>query len=404
MAVFAMKGDSGSFPSWINPNAMYLKNSVCTCCCDTPRCNNECPFTHATTTSDMKMTTAMTSASTFVTTGTPIIIEPSTSINTTIITTTVPITNVRILTTSNIITTLTTIAPKTTTITNNTPYPVSTSTYSTASSTTNPTNIMSSTTTTMATSTEISSTVRTTSGTKNTSMKTRTATISLTRVSTLISTTTSTTSTTRNSETSTTSLTTTGSGPSVRHTTIPTTVSTTTTKLSTTATKPRIDLPWNEWDKCSRFCGTGYQIREKLCPMDSSNQTVIPNCDPKKQVQVCNDFNCDVEICEDSYFDLILLVHQSDSGVKAISNWEKITKYIKKVVKGFKHENPGMETYRLAMVVYGQSVELLFNLNDFDGDRKALFDRMEKYSNQEKLIANTNMFKGSALPEALGLL
>ena len=39
MAAFAVAGDSGSFPTWNNPNPQYLENSVCRCCCDTPLCN-----------------------------------------------------------------------------------------------------------------------------------------------------------------------------------------------------------------------------------------------------------------------------------------------------------------------------------------------------------------------------
>lgn len=177
------------------------------------------------------------------------------------------------------------------------------------------------------------------------------------------------------------------------------TTTTPVTEISTTtqSTRPRIDPPWNEWDKCTRFCGTGHQIREKLC--DGG----VNECDPKKQVQVCNDFDCELEICEDSYFDLILLVHQSGDGEKAGRNWDNIVKYIKKVVKGFMHEHPGQETYRLTVVAYGKYSKILFNLNEFDGDRKSMFERMEQFSLMEELVNNANLANYEKLPEALGL-
>ena len=39
-----MKDANGTFPNWVNPNHMYLTNSVCRCCCDSPLCNHRCPF------------------------------------------------------------------------------------------------------------------------------------------------------------------------------------------------------------------------------------------------------------------------------------------------------------------------------------------------------------------------
>ena len=69
IAAMRQPHDSGSFPTWENTNPLYLQNSVCTCCCDTPQCNNFCPFVQdPETTSTMVETTSLLTSTTNVTT------------------------------------------------------------------------------------------------------------------------------------------------------------------------------------------------------------------------------------------------------------------------------------------------------------------------------------------------
>ena len=83
-------------------------------------------------------------------------------------------------------------------------------------------------------------------------------------------------------------------------------------------------------------------------------------------------------------------------------NWENINDYFKKIIKGFMHENPGSSTYRVSMVAYGKYPKTLFNLADFDGDRKMMFDFAKTFATNEELVDNKNMFDHADLPEALG--
>ena len=117
-----------------------------------------------------------------------------------------------------------------------------------------------------------------------------------------------------------------------------------------------------------------------------------------KQLQVCNDFSCDEPVCEDNYFDLIFLVHQSENGKKGKQNWTFLTRFLKKIIKSFAQTNPGLESYRVALVQYGAQVVSLLKLDQFDGNRDAIFETMDSWPKKKSVINNK---KSTSLGNAL---
>jgi len=165
-------------------------------------------------------------------------------------------------------------------------------------------------------------------------------------------------------------------------------ISTTTSTYNGTVT-PRAETTqvypaeWSDWDKCSRTCGQGTRYRRFNC-----NSDVF--CDELQEVEVCNDFDCDSPVCEDDYFDLILLIHQSEKGTVGKKNWEYVIKYIKKIVKSFRHRNPGPSTYRISIISFGGRVTQLVKLKEFDFDRDGFFDKLDNLTKENKKLVLNN--------------
>ena len=121
-----------------------------------------------------------------------------------------------------------------------------------------------------------------------------------------------------------------------------------------------------------------------------------------KQVEVCNDFQCEIDVCEDDYFDLILLIHQSEKGTRGAKNWENIVKFIKKLVKNFRHTDPGISTYQLSVFVYGRTTTQLVKFGDFDRNRSGMFDFFDSlYGTNKKLVLNNDAVGKPFLGQAL---
>ena len=120
--------------------------------------------------------------------------------------------------------------------------------------------------------------------------------------------------------------------------------------------------------------------------------------DNVKQLQVCNDFSCDEPVCEDNYFDLIFLVHQSENGKKGKQNWTFLTRFLKKIIKSFAQTNPGLESYRVSLVQYGTEIVSLLKLDGFDGKRDGIFETMDTWPKKKSIINNK---KSSSLGSAL---
>ena len=143
-------------------------------------------------------------------------------------------------------------------------------------------------------------------------------------------------------------------------------------------------------------CGSGTRLRTKPCDFFTCNTSML------KQVEVCNDFQCDIDVCEDDYFDLILLIHQSEKGTRGAKNWENIVKFIKKLVKNFRHTDPSVSTYRLSLFSYGRTTTQLVKLGDFDRDRAAMFDFFDSfYGANKKLVLNNDAVGKPFLGQAL---
>ena len=165
-------------------------------------------------------------------------------------------------------------------------------------------------------------------------------------------------------------------------------------------TLPRIGtnspVTWSEWDKCSVTCGSGTRIRSKPCDFLMCSTNTL------RQVEVCNDFQCDIDVCEDDYFDLVLLVHQSEKGTRGQKNWEYIVRFIKKLLKSFRHTDPSISTYRLSIFVYGKVTVQLVRFGDFDRDRTSLFDFLDTlFDKNKKLVLNNDAVGKPFLGQAL---
>ena len=121
-----------------------------------------------------------------------------------------------------------------------------------------------------------------------------------------------------------------------------------------------------------------------------------------KQVEVCNDFQCEIDVCEDDYFDLILLIHQSEKGTRGAKNWENIVRFIKKLVKNFRHTDPSISTYQLSIFVYGRTTTQLVKFGDFDRNRSDMFEFFDSlYGSNKKLVLNNDAVGKPFLGQAL---
>ena len=98
----------------------------------------------------------------------------------------------------------------------------------------------------------------------------------------------------------------------------------------------------------------------------------------------------------------MLLVHQSEKGTRGQKNWEYIVRFIKKLVKSFRHTDPSVSTYRLSIFVYGKVTVQLVRLGDFDRDRASLFDFLDTlFDENKKLVLNNDAVGKPFLGQAL---